>query len=275
MGSEVRPFRVRRSARARRRCGGRGRPGRDRGHAGADEGRAVCSSPGWTETRVREGEKVSSSSSIPSGCTSSTPRLVAELRGRTHLSTFVLIHGGGDVGWYRHLVEAELRKRGHDVVAPTCRAMTTRRSSRTTPIQWSRPSVTGRIWSSWANVRRVHRAPGCRSPRSRCAGARGRNDPVLGESPGDWWKTPATKTRCRSKQRDGGLTGNDDPYVSFYHDVPRELAEEAMSKERAHPSQASMASWPLDAWPNVPTRFVPCTDGPSRPTSFAGWSRSV
>ena len=35
--------------------------------------------------------------------------------------------------------------------------------------------------------------------------------------------------------RDGGLTGNDDPYVSFYHDVPRELAEEAMSKERAHP----------------------------------------
>ena len=39
--------------------------------------------------------------------------------------------------------------------------------------------------------------------------------------------------------RDGGKTGNDDPYVSFYHDVPRALAEEAMSKERAHPSEAS------------------------------------
>jgi pimeloyl-ACP methyl ester carboxylesterase len=34
------------------------------------------------------------------------------------VSTFVLIHGGGDVGWYWHLVEAELRGRGHDVVAP-------------------------------------------------------------------------------------------------------------------------------------------------------------
>src|SRR6187549_3388886 len=34
------------------------------------------------------------------------------------MSTFVLIHGGGDVGWYWHLVEAELRARGHDVVAP-------------------------------------------------------------------------------------------------------------------------------------------------------------
>jgi pimeloyl-ACP methyl ester carboxylesterase len=34
------------------------------------------------------------------------------------MSTFVLIHGGGEVGWYWHLVEAELRARGHDVVAP-------------------------------------------------------------------------------------------------------------------------------------------------------------
>ena len=34
------------------------------------------------------------------------------------MSTFVLIHGAGDVGWYWHLLEAELRQRGHDVVAP-------------------------------------------------------------------------------------------------------------------------------------------------------------
>ncbi|MBM2619562.1 hypothetical protein JIG36_28865 [Actinoplanes sp. LDG1-06] len=34
------------------------------------------------------------------------------------MATFVLIHGAGDVGWYWHLVEAELRARGHDTVAP-------------------------------------------------------------------------------------------------------------------------------------------------------------
>lgn len=34
------------------------------------------------------------------------------------MATYVLIHGGGDVGWYWHLVEDELRSRGHDVVAP-------------------------------------------------------------------------------------------------------------------------------------------------------------
>lgn len=34
------------------------------------------------------------------------------------MTTFVLIHGGGDVGWYWHLVEAELHARGHHTVAP-------------------------------------------------------------------------------------------------------------------------------------------------------------
>ena len=34
------------------------------------------------------------------------------------MAVFVLIHGGGDVGWHWHRVEAELRSRGHDSVAP-------------------------------------------------------------------------------------------------------------------------------------------------------------
>jgi len=34
------------------------------------------------------------------------------------VATFALIHGAGDAGWYWHLVETELRARGHDTVAP-------------------------------------------------------------------------------------------------------------------------------------------------------------
>jgi pimeloyl-ACP methyl ester carboxylesterase len=34
------------------------------------------------------------------------------------VATFVLIHGSGDVGWYWHLVERELRQYGHDTLAP-------------------------------------------------------------------------------------------------------------------------------------------------------------
>ena len=34
------------------------------------------------------------------------------------MATYVLIHGAADSGWFWHLLEAELRRRGHDVVAP-------------------------------------------------------------------------------------------------------------------------------------------------------------
>jgi pimeloyl-ACP methyl ester carboxylesterase len=34
------------------------------------------------------------------------------------MAVFALIHGGGDVGWYWHLVERELRARGHQTCAP-------------------------------------------------------------------------------------------------------------------------------------------------------------
>jgi pimeloyl-ACP methyl ester carboxylesterase len=86
--------------------------------------------------------------------------------------------------------------------------------------------------------------------------------PVPGEPPGDWWRNTGYHSAVEEQAAlDGGLTGSSDPYVSFYHDVPRELADEAMAKERAHPSTAAMAApWPLQAWPDVPTRFVLCTE---------------
>ena len=76
--------------------------------------------------------------------------------------------------------------------------------------------------------------------------------------------------------RDEGLTGNDDPYVSFYHDVPRELAEEAMSKERAPVAGG-------DGFPVATRRVAERANEiralhggspSSRPTSFVGWSRA-
>jgi pimeloyl-ACP methyl ester carboxylesterase len=94
--------------------------------------------------------------------------------------------------------------------------------------------------------------------------------PSPGEPPGDWWENTGYAGAVREQAaRDGGKTGNKDPYVAFYHDVPRQLAAEAISKERNHPSQASMdAPWPLDAWPEVPTRFVLCTEDRFFPPDF-------
>ena len=187
------------------------------------------------------------------------------------MSTFALIHGAGDVGWYWHLVEAELRKRGHDTVAPDLPAdddSATLNEYADTVIEavddrkdlvvvgqsfgaFTAPLVADRLQADVLVL---------------VAGM----IPSPGEPPDDWWANTGYKEAVEEQAaRDGGLTGNEDPYVSFYHDVPRELAEEAMTHERAHPSPTSTAApWPLDAWPNVPTRFVLCSEDRFFPPDF-------
>jgi SAM-dependent methyltransferase len=179
------------------------------------------------------------------------------------MSTFVLIHGAGDVGWYWHLLEAELRARGHDVVAPDLPGdddslrLTDYADAVVEAIDGRRDLVV--VGQSFGGFT----APlvAARLPVDALVFVAGMV-PSPGEAPQDWWGNTGYRQAVREQAaRDGGKTGSDDPYVSFYHDVPRELAAEAMSKERAHPSEAAMASpWPLDALPDVPTRFVLCTE---------------
>jgi hypothetical protein len=57
--------------------------------------------------------------------------------------------------------------------------------------------------------------------------------------------------------------------VSYYHDVPGALAEEALRRERRESSAASSSSWPLDAWPDVRTRPVLCKDDRVFPATFS------
>lgn len=85
--------------------------------------------------------------------------------------------------------------------------------------------------------------------------------PAPGEKPADWWDDTGYRQAVEEQaRRDGGLTGNDDPFIAFYHDVPRALAEEALSKERSESETVYDSPWPLAAWPAVPTRFVLCTE---------------
>lgn len=188
------------------------------------------------------------------------------------MSTFVLIHGGGDVvGWYWHLVEAELRARGHDVVAPDLpgddesKTLADYADAVVEALgEKQNLVVVGHSFGAFTAPLVADRLPV--DVLVLMAGM----IPSPGESPDEWWaNTDYRSAVAEQAERDGGLTGNADPYVSFYHDVPRELAEEAMGKERAHPSSAAMATpWPLDAWPNVPTRFVLCTEDRFFPPDF-------
>jgi pimeloyl-ACP methyl ester carboxylesterase len=187
------------------------------------------------------------------------------------MSTFVLIHGAGDSGWYWHLVEAELRARGHDVVAPDLPA-----DDESAGLNEYADSVVEAI-DDRKDLVIVGQSFGAFT--APLVSARLPVDvlvllagmvPSPGEAPRDWWANTGYQSAAQEQAaRDGGLTGNNDPYVSFYHDVPRNLAEEALSREREHPSEAAMASpWPLDAWPDVPTKFVLCSKDRFFPPDF-------
>ncbi|GGM47829.1 alpha/beta hydrolase [Microbacterium saperdae] len=187
------------------------------------------------------------------------------------MTTFVLIHGGGDVGWSWHLVRKELESRGHRVVAPDLPA-----DDDALTLDDYAAAVVDAVEARENVVVVGHSFGGFTAP---LVAERLSADvlvllagmiPAPGESPDQWWANTGFARAVRAQAAlDGGLTGNEDPLVGFYHDVPRGLAEDAVSRERAHPSSAAMAAvWPAASWPAVLTRVLICTDDRFFPAGF-------
>ncbi|MGW5741823.1 alpha/beta fold hydrolase [Amycolatopsis sp. NPDC003861] len=187
------------------------------------------------------------------------------------MSTYVLIHGGGDVGWSWHLVAAELRARGHEVIAPDLPG-----DDDTATLTDYADAVVEDVGDRTDVVVVGHSFGGFTAPLVADRLAAGLlvlvagMIPAPGEPPEAWSRNTGCGEAVQTQAaRDEGRTGHADPYVSFYHDVPRALADEALSKERAHPSPAAMREpWPLAAWPDVPTRFVLCREDRCFPPDF-------
>jgi pimeloyl-ACP methyl ester carboxylesterase len=59
-----------------------------------------------------------------------------------------------------------------------------------------------------------------------------------------------------------------DERATFYHDVPADLAAEAMKRARRQSDTPAEEPWPLEAWPEVPTRFVLCRQDRLLPADF-------
>jgi pimeloyl-ACP methyl ester carboxylesterase len=64
----------------------------------------------------------------------------------------------------------------------------------------------------------------------------------------------------------------DDDIGHFYHDVPGDLAEEALRRGRRQAEAIGAEPWPLERWPSVPVRFILCRDDRLFPAS---WLRGV
>ena len=177
------------------------------------------------------------------------------------MATYVLIHGAGDVGWYWHLVEAELRTRGHDVVAPDlpCEddsaglpeyadaviAAIGERTDLVVVAQSFGGFTAPLVCDRQAVDLLVLIAPMIPAPR---------------ESPADYW----TNTRYEEEARES----YDDEIALFYQDVPAELATEALKRGRPQSEARMHEPSPMKAWPDVPTRVLLCRDDRLFPASF-------
>jgi pimeloyl-ACP methyl ester carboxylesterase len=177
------------------------------------------------------------------------------------MTTFALIHGAGDVGWYWYLVEAELRTRGHDVVAPDlpceddtaglpeyAETVVDAIGDRTDPVVvaqslggFTAPLVCERVPVKLV----VLVAPMIPAP---------------GEAPAEYW--------ANTRYAEVAPERYDDEVALFYQDVPPDLASEALKRGRTQ-SEARMGEpWPSVAWPDVPTRVLLCRDDRLFPAPF-------
>jgi pimeloyl-ACP methyl ester carboxylesterase len=172
------------------------------------------------------------------------------------VATFALIHGGGSSAWDWHLVAPALRERGHD------------------PVAVDLPSENESAgWSEYAET--IVRAVGSRGDLVVVAHSLGAFTaplvcarlpvqllvlvagmiPSPGEFFDDWWRNSGYED-----------SGEDDV---FYHDVPPPLAAEAQRREREERSRALREPWPLEAWPETPTRYLLCRGDRMFPAAFA------
>jgi pimeloyl-ACP methyl ester carboxylesterase len=191
------------------------------------------------------------------------------------VAAYALIHGAGDVGWYWHLVAAELQERGHDVVAPDL------------PCDDDSAG-----WSEYADT--VIEAIGDRTDLVVVAQSLGGFTaplvcdrvpveltalvagmiPMPGETGDQFWGNTGYEQALgeRDAPEDAENEGADSVIATFYQDVPPDIAAEALRHGRRQSETPARQPWPLEAWPDVPTKFVLCRDDRLFP---AVWLREV
>jgi pimeloyl-ACP methyl ester carboxylesterase len=160
------------------------------------------------------------------------------------MSTYVLIHGAGDTGWYWHLVADHLQEHGHDVVAPDLPGGNSGLAEYTDAVvsavgARSDLVVVAQSFGGFVGPLVVDRLRAKTSALVFVAGM----VPKPGESPQQWWSGTGYP----------GSSGDDD---LFYHDVPPALAAEAEARPGAESAAAFDQPWPLASLPDVPTRYV-------------------
>jgi pimeloyl-ACP methyl ester carboxylesterase len=178
------------------------------------------------------------------------------------MATFVLLPGAGSDAWYWHLVAPDLETAGHEVVAVDLPS-----ADDSAGFAEYADCVVDAVGDRTALVLVAQSLAGFTAPLV-CERVPvelmilvAAMVPRPGESAGEWWvNTGHAESR--------GPDASDDPVETFLHDVPPDLARESEPHVHEQSGPVFAAPWPLDAWPDVPTRFLLCRDDRFFPAEF-------
>jgi pimeloyl-ACP methyl ester carboxylesterase len=191
------------------------------------------------------------------------------------MATFVLIHGAADTAWYWHLLEPELRERGHDVVT-----MDLPCDDDSAGFAEYADTVVDAIGDRRDLVLVAQSFGGFTAP---LVCERVPVDlmvlvaamiPSPGEAAGDYWTNTGWQPASLEHVEQPNGFGKEDAetIAAFMQDVPLDLAAEALKRVRDQSATPDEKPWPLDEWPDVPMRFLLCRDDRFFPPD---WMRKV
>jgi pimeloyl-ACP methyl ester carboxylesterase len=192
-------------------------------------------------------------------------------RGR-HPMTYVLIPGAGGEAWYWHRLVAELARRGASAIAVDLPAgddaagwaeyadavvAAAEGADDVVLVAQSMGGFTAPLVVGRLPVRRIVLVDAM--------------IPVAGETGGEWWaNTGHAQAREAFATAQGRVVEHDfDLVADFFHDVPHDVTAEA--QRRGDPPQSFTPfgqPWPLERWPDVPTRVLVSTDDRVFPPDF-------
>jgi pimeloyl-ACP methyl ester carboxylesterase len=95
--------------------------------------------------------------------------------------------------------------------------------------------------------------------------------PRSGETGGEWWTATGQGDAQRAYLEQIGIDPGDadDDDVLYFHDVPAAVKEETYGRGEPAQTMTPMGQpWPLDAWPQAPTRVLTGRDDRLFPMSF-------
>ncbi len=165
------------------------------------------------------------------------------------MATFVLIHGAASDSWYWHRLIPKLEANGHIVVTPD--------------LPCEDDSATFEDYADVV-VDAAGAAKGCVLVCQSLGGFTGplacvRIDtrllvmlnamiPTPGESGGEWWANTGWSGPSMDTEEDIRRV--------FMHDLPEDVTAEAMKRPKDQSGTPMEAPWPLERWPEVPTKVL-------------------